>query len=94
MERFRALAAAFVLLAFAGPASDAIAQECIPPRAARQMLETGQIVPFPEALRRAGIGHDRLVGRPLLCRSGGGYFYQLRVLGPAGRVRVIEVPAG
>jgi hypothetical protein len=94
MKKLRALAAALILLALAGPVSEGAAQECIPPRAARQMLETGQIVPFPEALRRAGLSPERLVGRPLLCRSGGGYVYQLRVLGPAGRVRVVEIPAG
>ena len=92
MEQFRALAAALALLAFAGPATDAVAQECISGRAARQMLESGQIVPFPDALRRAGIGRDRLLEREL-CRSGGGYVYRVRVLGPGGRVRVVDIPA-
>ena len=93
MTKLRTLAAALVVLALAGPASEALAQECYSGRAGRQMLEERQIVPLPEALRRAGIERDRLVGVEL-CQAGGGFVYRVRVLEPGGGVRQIEIPAG
>ncbi len=93
MKKLGAVAAALILLALAGPVSEGMAQECFSRGAGRQMLENREIVPLPEALRRAGVARNRLVGVEL-CRAGGGFIYRVRVLGPAGRVRHIDIPAG
>jgi hypothetical protein len=92
MIKLRSLAAALLVLAFAGAVSQGMAQECVSGRAGRQLIERREVLPFPDALRRAGIAHNQLVDRQL-CRGGGGYVYRLRVLGPGGRVRGIDIPA-
>ncbi len=92
MSKLPALAAALVVL-LAGPAQEALAQECLSGRAGRQMLENREIIPLPEALLRAGVGRDRLLGAEL-CRVGGRFIYRVRVLGPGGREDHVDIPAG
>ena len=93
MIKNRLIAAAFVASVLAGQASSAAAQECFSFRAGRQFVEQGLVVPLPEAMRRAGLRRNQLVNVQL-CRAGGGFVYRLRVIGPAGRLRWLELPAG
>jgi hypothetical protein len=93
MTTRKALAAALLVLALTGTASDGLAQGCISDRDGRQLLEQGQVVPFPEAMQRAGVMAHQIV-EVQLCRGGGGYVYRVRVLQPNGRVRRVNIPAG
>jgi len=56
------------------------------------MLERGEALPFPEALRRAGYSGDQLAGRPQLCEAGGGYVYRVRIV-QEGQVQAVTIPA-
>ena len=58
----------------------------------RQLLEQGQVVPLPEAMRRAGLPSGAVVDAQL-CREGGGYVYRVRVR-QNGNVRQAKIPAG
>ena len=94
MTTRKAIAAALLVLALSGAGSDGYAQgRCVSPGDGRQLLEQGQVVPFPEAMRRAGIGSDQVVDVQL-CRGGGGYVYRVRVLQKGGKVRRMNIPAG
>src|SRR4051812_14656209 len=90
MTKLATIALATLFLALAGPA--AIAQGCVSGQQARQLLEQGQAVPFPEALRRAGYSRDQLAGDPQLCKSGGGFVYRVRVV-QDGQVSSVTIPA-
>ena len=94
MQTFRALAAAILIILGMGQ-SPGLAQGggCVSGRDGRQLLEQRQVVPFPEAMRRAGISSDQVV-EVQLCRGGGGYVYRVRVLQPGGNVRRVNIPAG
>jgi hypothetical protein len=92
MTKLRATAAACLMLALAAPVSPGMAQDCVNGRAGRQLLEQRQVMPFPDAARRAGIGNNVLRGVQL-CRSGRGYSYRGRVLDQRGRVRPFDFPA-
>jgi hypothetical protein len=88
-RRHLAAALAGILLAGgAGPASAA----CLSGRDGRQLIEQGQVVPFPEAMRRAGLSSDQVV-EVQLCEGGGGYVYRVQVLQPGGEVRSMNIPA-
>lgn len=94
MIRHRAIAAALFLLAVTGSASETMAQGgCLSGGEGRQLMEQGQVVPFPEAMRRAGLSSDQVV-EVQLCRAGGGYVYRVRVLQSGGEVRSQNIPAG
>jgi hypothetical protein len=93
MIKLRAVAAACLMLALTGPLSQGMAQECVTGRAGRQLLEQRQVVPFPDAARRAGIGRDRVLRGLQLCRSPGGYSYRGRAIDQRGRVRPFDLPA-
>ncbi len=80
------------LLATAGAPSPGLAQSCVSGQEARQLLEQGQAVPFPEAIRRAGISPNQLAGDPQLCQSGGGFVYVVQVL-QDGQVTSVSIPA-
>jgi len=89
-----AIAAALLVLALGGAGNDALALgRCVSGRDGRQLLEQGQVVPFPEAMARAGVMAHQIVDVQL-CRGGGGYVYRVRVLQPNGRVRRVNIPAG
>jgi hypothetical protein len=79
------------LLAAAGLPSAGLAQ-CVSGQEARQLLEQGQVVPFPEALRRAGVSRDQLAGNPELCQAGGGFVYKVRVY-QDGQLTGANIPA-
>lgn len=68
-----------------------MAQACVSPAEGRELLEQGQVVPLPEAMRQAGL-NGGVVGAEL-CRGGGGYIYRVR-LRQSGQVRVVNIPAG
>lgn len=73
--------------------SPAMAQGgCVSGGEGRQLLEQGQVIPFPQAMRQAGI--QGKVVDVQLCRSGGGYVYRVRVLDPGGQVSTTDIPAG
>jgi hypothetical protein len=89
-----AIAAALLGLALIGTGSDGFAQgRCVSGRDGRQLLEQGQVMPFPEAMRQAGVMAQQVIDVQL-CRGGGGYVYRVRVLQPNGRVRRVNIPAG
>ncbi len=52
------------------------------------MLEAGQIAPFPDAARRAGIRPEQVQGVDL-CPSGGKYSYEVDVLRSKRKAREI-----
>lgn len=81
-----------LFLATAGAPSPSLAQSCVSGQEARQLLEQGQAVPFPEAIRRAGISPNQLAGDPQLCQSGGGFVYVVQVL-QDGQVTSVSIPA-
>jgi len=88
----RTILSATLLLAAAGFPSAGLAQSCVSGQQARQLLEQGQVVPFPEALRRAGVSRDQLAGNPQLCESGGGLVYKIRVY-QDGQLTGVNIPA-
>lgn len=87
------IAAALLAVAIAGAASPGLAQQCLSGGEGRALLEQGQVIPFPQAARQAGISPDRVVDVQL-CRSGGGYVYRVRVLDASGQVSAMNIPAG
>ena len=93
MSGFRTIAMATLLLALAGSPSAGLAQGgCVSGGEGRQLLEQGQVVPFPQAMQQAGISGQ--VVDVQLCRSGGGYEYRARVREEGGEVREVSIPAG
>lgn len=88
------LPVAFVtlFLAMACPVSPAMAAGCVGGQEARAVLERGEALPFPEALRRAGYTGDQLAGRPQLCDAGGGYVYRVKIV-QQGQVQSVTIPA-
>jgi hypothetical protein len=92
MNRPFVIVLAALCLAFAGLVSSAMAQGCVKGQEARQLLEQGQAIPFPEALQRAGYSSDQLAGDPQLCRNGGGFVYRVRVY-RNGQVSSVSIPA-
>jgi hypothetical protein len=94
MSKLRALAAALIVLMSIGTVSEGFAQECVTGRAGRGFVERREVVPFPDAARRAGVARQgRVLGGVQLCRGKGGYTYRGRVLDQRGRVRPLEIPA-
>jgi hypothetical protein len=80
-------------MALAVPVSSGVAQECLSGSEGRQLLEQGQVIPFPTAVRQAGISSDQVVDVQL-CRGGGGYVYRVRVIDASGQVTNMNIPAG
>ena len=94
MKTLRASLATLFVLALAGGPPAALAQGgCLSGGEGRQLVEQGQVIPFPQAARQAGLTADQVVDVQL-CRSGSGYVYRVRVLEAGGRVSSMEIPAG
>ena len=92
MIRQRFAAAIVLSLAAAGLVSDGFAQgRCVSGNQGRKLLEQGRIVPFPEAMRQAGLKGGEVV-EVQLCRRGGGWAYRVRVL-RNGQVKAMNIPA-
>jgi hypothetical protein len=83
---------ALMALCLLGTPSQGVAQGCVTRQQARQLFEQGQAIPFPEALRRAGLSRNQLAGDPQLCRGGGGYVYRVRIV-QNGQVQAVNIPA-
>jgi hypothetical protein len=81
-----------LFLAVAGTSGPAAAQACVSRQQARQLLEQGQAVPFPDALQRAGYSRNQLAGDPQLCKAGGGFVYRVRIV-RSGQVSAVSIPA-
>ena len=62
-------------------------------REGHRLVQQQQVVPFPEAVRRAGLRRNQIVGQPQLCRGGGGYVYRVDVLERGRDYRTISIPA-
>jgi hypothetical protein len=77
MTRLRCIAAA-VAIALSAFAGGAFAQGCVSGQEARQLIDQGQVVPFPEAASRAGLAANQVVDVQL-CQAGGGYVYRVRL---------------
>ena len=58
----------------------------------RKAVETGQILPFPVAVKRAGISPDD-VQDVSLCPNGGGFVYRVKVVQRGGAPRMVAIPA-
>jgi uncharacterized membrane protein YkoI len=69
-----------------------MAQACVSRAEGRQLLEQGQVMPLPEAIRQAGLAGGRVVDAQL-CRAGGGFVYRIRIL-QDGEVSGRTIPAG
>ncbi len=94
MTKIKDIAAAVLFTILAGlPAAGNAQAACISGQEGRRLLEQGQVVPFPEAMRQAGLKRDEVVDVQL-CEGGGGFVYRVRVLQPGGRVRSMNIPAG
>ena len=87
------IAAAILALALAGPTSGAVAQQCLSPSEGQALVAQGQVMPFPSAVRQAGISPDQVVDVQL-CQAGGGYVYRVRVIDASGQVTAMNIPAG
>jgi hypothetical protein len=94
MTKLRIAAAALAALTILGSTAEVSAQRgCVSRGDARRMLESREVAPFPDALNRAGIRRQRLVGDVELCGGRGNYVYRFRMLRPDGRVDHREIPA-
>ena len=94
MNKFRALPTIVLAVALASLSPAAWAQDaCLSSGEGRQLLEQGQVVPFPQAMREAGLSADQVV-EVQLCQSGGGYVYRVRVLEAGGQIKTMDIPAG
>jgi hypothetical protein len=93
MSKLRTFAAILAALTVLGAAEGASAQACVSRGDARRMLESREVAPFPDALNRAGLRRQRLVGDVELCGGRGNFFYRFRTLRPDGRIDRREIPA-
>jgi hypothetical protein len=73
MKRFRTIMLLGLLLT-TGIASPASAQSCVSSREGTELVAQGQVLPFPVAVRNAGLSDSDVVS-VRLCQSGGGYVY-------------------
>ena len=90
MIGYRSIAAALILLAAAGVASEGRAQ-CVPSGEGQQMVAQGQVLTLPQALQRAGISASQLAGQPQLCRAGG-WVYRVPIV-QGGQRTTVNIPA-
>ena len=92
MSKRLILGLAVLFLTMAGSPDSGSAQGCLSGGEGRQLLEQGEVMPFPEAMQRAGLSADEVV-EVQLCQSGGGYVYRVRIL-QGGQVSSKNIPAG
>ena len=92
MFKLPIIAMTALFLATAGQPSPGSAQGCVSGGQGQQLVAQGQVMPFPEAIRRAGISPNQLAGNPQLCQSGGGFVYRVQVL-QDGYVNSVSIPA-
>lgn len=90
MIKHRAIAAACFALAMGASVGGSLAQGCLSRSEGRSLMEQGQVLPLPEAMRRAGVSGDVVDAQ--LCAGGGGYVYRVRVR-QGGDVKPISIPA-
>jgi hypothetical protein len=90
MRSYCHTAAALLLLA-AGASSPGAAQ-CVSPGEGQRMVAYGQVTPLPVALQQAGLSDVQVLDADL-CRSGGGWSYNVRYR-YGGQVNAISIPAG
>jgi uncharacterized membrane protein YkoI len=82
-----AILAAGLLAATAGAAS----AECVPMAQARSVIQSGEVIPFAQAIRAARGSAEGEMIDSRLCRGGGGYQYVVTFLGSDGRVKRVTV---
>jgi hypothetical protein len=92
MPLIRALLAAVLLWTATISSAIAAPEGCISRREGRQLVELGLVIPFPEAMRRAGLFRNQVL-RVQLCAAGPGFVYRVQVLQPGGRVRAVIIPS-
>jgi uncharacterized membrane protein YkoI len=80
-------------LAMLGAVSTPAAADCMPLHEARDLIQTGAVMPLRAALRaaRASIDGDPIDSK--LCRDARGYQYVVTILGLDGRVLRVTVDA-
>ena len=72
----------------------AAARDCIPDKAAREMIAQGALLPLPEAVRRAGSVNPEQIAGAELCRADDGRLaYELEIR-EAGQSRLEQIPGG
>jgi len=91
MSKYRRIAAALILLAAAGASCEGAAQ-CVSPGEGQRMVAQGQVTPLPAALQQAGLGDVQVLAADL-CRTGGGWSYNVRYR-YGGEVSAASIPAG
>ena len=91
MSRYRSIAMALALVAFVAFSTEGEAQ-CVSRAEGQQLVRSGQVAKYPDALRRAGIKSNEVVGDPQLCRAGG-WVYRVPIL-RGGRRTTVNIPAG
>lgn len=95
MTNIKAIAAALLFTVLSGlPVSGNAQAACISGREGRQLVEQGKVVPFPEAMRRAGLKRNEVADDVRLCENRGGFVYRIRVLQPDGNLQPTDIPAG
>ena len=88
----KAFVAGFLGLLLVADTSTGLAQgNCVSRGEGRALLEQGHAMPFPEALRQAGLPADQIVDVQL-CRTGSGLVYRVRVVDGA-TVRGVSIAA-
>lgn len=92
MNKSRTILAAAVLIGLGCAPAPAVAQGCLSGSEGRQVLEQGQAMPLPEAMRRAGVSGQVIDAQ--LCGGGGGYVYRVRIRQDDGEIRSLNIPAG
>lgn len=87
MDRIRTIALAVLFLTL-GAVSPATAQgNCVSSQEGRQLVAQGQVLPFPVAVRNAGLADNEVLG-VRLCQSGGGRFVYLVQLRQGGQTTI------
>jgi uncharacterized membrane protein YkoI len=90
---YRVLGPLLGLALLGAVASPAAAADCVPLREARDLIQSGAVIPLRAALgaARASVNGDMIDGK--LCRGGKGYQYVVTLLGLDGRVLRVTVDA-
>ena len=77
-----------------GPASSAYADGCLSPAEARQVAQSGQIVPLSRIIGQIrAAANGEILPPPQLCNIGGRYVYLVNVLTRGGQVTRLTIDA-